>query len=300
VSFNLALSGASRHLGMFCAGTILLVGAILPVQAVDSDTSWQVSKSPYQAGRPNPKERPHGDTAIIRTVIDAVGLIRGVGPRETTATVNRLRWAGDGVMNEGAHSYKVNYRYSLSLLQQAAREDIQRVTTDGANHRQVQVVNGDVAWNESSPGVATGFTPQDALKRRMRFWRTPFGIAKSLSLAATNSIQVADRGSGPVQLDYKIEGISTHVDLDSDFRPWRVVQVIGKDKIVDEFTDYKDLTEYGLMFPTHSLETVNGKPYLDMHTRDADAGTYMLFTPPPGSPTAVSAKHITDPTRTAP
>jgi hypothetical protein len=263
--------------------TALLVSCVATqASAAVEDSSWKVSASPHQAGRPALKEPPRGNAAIVRTVIDAVGLIRFTGPRETTATVNRLRWRGDGDVHDASGTYKATYSYGMSLAQVAAREDIQRAAANGSGGRQVRVVHGELAWNESTPGVPTGFAPDQALKRRMQFWRTPFGIAKALSLAQLASIKVTESESSAVQLDFKIEGVPTQVSLDSDYRPWRVVQVIGKDKFEDRYTDYKDFTEYGLMFAGHTVETINGKPYLDIHSHEADAGEYLVFVPPAG------------------
>jgi hypothetical protein len=274
-------SGITRAL-VAAAVAVCCVGAV-QVSAAEVDASWRVQQSPYQAGRAYPKEAPHGNAAIVRTVIDAVGLIRGLGPRETTNTVNRLRWNGDGTLYEAGRPVKVDYRYTMSLLQEAAREDIQVASADGSGRRQIGVVHGQIAWSESVPGVATGLVPDQAQKLRLKLWRTPFGIAKALAVTMPESVQVKDSGTGPVQLDFKIAGVATHVLLDSDYRPWRVSQQIGKDRIEDQYTDYKDFTEYGLMFPGHTVETVNGKSRLDVETRSADAGTYMVFEPPVAS-----------------
>jgi hypothetical protein len=240
-----------------------------------------VTDSPHQAGRETPKIRPQGDAAVIRTVIDAVGLIRGFGPMETTNTVNRLRWGGDGIMSEGGRSYQVSrYDYSVSLLQKAAREDITRKDSKGATTRIVQVVAGTTAWNESSPGVASSLAQNQAASRLLQFWRTPFGIAKYLATASPGSVKVIDDGSQAVRLNAVINGVSTQVTLDKDYRPWRVTQLVEKKRIEDDFTEYRDFSEYGLMFPGHIVETVNAAPYLDIHVRDADVASYIVFPPP--------------------
>jgi len=46
--------------------------------------------SPFQAGRPPLKTRPVGDKAIVHTLADALGFVRGMGAGETTETINRL------------------------------------------------------------------------------------------------------------------------------------------------------------------------------------------------------------------
>jgi hypothetical protein len=273
-------------LSLMAAGLVASAGSALA--AAPAPTAGP----PHQAGRLPPKVKPQGDAAIFRTVIDAMGLIRGFGPRETTTTVNRLRWVGDGVMIEGGHTYKVTkFDYGLSLLQKAAREDIQRTDSAGVKSRVIEVVAGANAWNENAPGVYSGLAQKQALERQLRFWRTPFGVAKALTLAPAGSVKVTDSGTGPVQLDLSVESVPMQVTLDSDYRPAQITQTVGKKKIVVQYSDYHDFAEYGLMFPGHYVETVDGKPYLDIQLHSGDVATYVVFPPPPGLPVAAAPIH---------
>src|ERR1700743_3612566 len=50
--------------------------------------------------------------------------------------------------------------------------------------------------------------------------------------------------------------------------------------IVSRYDAYRDLSEYGLMFPTHWTETVGGKPYLDLKIDDGRVASYAVFPKP--------------------
>src|SRR6185437_4091512 len=83
---------------------------------------------PYQAGVPPVKdgERPKGDAAILRTVEDQMGFIRGDGAAETLHAINRMNYGGCGQIVEDGHTYEVSqYTYGMSLHENAAREDIE-------------------------------------------------------------------------------------------------------------------------------------------------------------------------------
>ena len=234
----------------------------------------QSTKSPHQSGRPPLTERPVGDKAILRTMADAVGMIRGVGPFESVKTINRLQWNGSGVVQ----GVKADYSYSLSLALMAAREDVR--PKDGGR-RTVEVVNGAKAWNEVTPGV--GMTPADGevLARRAKLDRTPFAFSKAAFLATPGSVVVTDPGgSGPVTVTMPIDGIETTAVLDTDFRPRTVTQTVNGRKIEVTYTDYADLSEYGLMFPQRIVEKTDGKTTMDVKVTDVRVASYAIFDPP--------------------
>jgi hypothetical protein len=263
---------------------VALATSVAALGAPPEDLSWKVKQSPPQAGS-LPLKPPQSDAAIIRAILDKVGLIRGFGPYETTATVNRLRWGGDGQMYEAGTTYKVtHYDCGVSLLQAAERADITRTAPNGQSGRIIQVVASDKAWNERTPGVPIGWANAEARSRRLALWRTPFGIAKQIALATPGQIKIKQSKDQPIRLNLAVEGVETIVLLDSDYRPWRVEQKVAGHRMVNQYGDYRDLTEYGLMYATHIVETVDGKPRLDLRIRDADTASYQVFPPPASDP----------------
>ncbi len=234
---------------------------------------------PYQAGVPPVKEgeRPKGDAAILRMVEDQMGFIRGAGPAETLHAINRLNYSGCGEIVEGGHTYEVTqYTYGVSLHEDAAREDIQAED----NVHLIRVVRGNEAWDESTPGVGTHSADKLARQRQLQLGRTPFGIVNAITNLSASQIKVHDTGHGAVTLELPVDGVSTRVVLDRNYRPTTVTQRVDHHLIVDQYSDYHDLNQYGLMIPRHVVETIDGHPHLALHVIKSGLATYEVFPAP--------------------
>jgi hypothetical protein len=237
---------------------------------------------PYQAGVPPVKERPRGNASILRMVEDQLGMIRGAGPAETLHAINRLRYSGCGEIVEDGHTYEVTkYIYGVSLHEDAAREDIEAEGPDGkANVHLIRVVRGNEAWDESTPGVGTRSADKLAKERQLQLARTPWGIVDAITTLDASRIKVHDSGSGEVTLQLPVDGISTKVVLDRNYRPTTVTQRVGRRLIVDQYSDYHDLNQYGLMIPRHIVETIDGHAHLTLHIIQSGLATYEVFPAP--------------------
>jgi len=77
-----------------------------------------------------------------------------------------------------------------------------------------------------------------------------------------------------------VDGVSTTVVLDRNYRPATVTQRVDHHRIVDEFSDYHDLNQYGLMVPRHIVETIDGHPHLMLHIIQSGLATYQVFPAP--------------------
>ena len=237
---------------------------------------------PYQAGVPPVKdgERPKGDAAILRLVEDQMGFIRGAGRAESLHVINRLDYSGCGEIVENGHTYDATrYVYGVSLHQNAAREDITGTGPDG-KVRLIRVVRDNEAWDESSPGVGTHSADKLAKQRELQLGRTPFGILNAIVNLKPDQIKIRDPGHGAVTLQLPVDGVSTKVVLDRNYRPATVTQRVGHHTIVDQFTDYHDLNQYGVMVPRHIEETVDGHPHLALHIIHSGLATYQVFPAP--------------------
>ncbi len=234
---------------------------------------------PYQAGVPPVKDtdRPKDDAALIRLVEDQMGFIRGDGPAETLHAINRLRYSGCGEITEGGQTYEVTtYIFGASLHENAAREDI--ATQD--NLHLIRVVRGNEAWDESSPGVGTRSADRLARQRQLQLGRTPFGLVYTITNLAAAQIKIRSTGAGAVTLQLPVDGVETKVLLDRNYRPATVTQRVDHHLIVDEFSDYHDLNQYGVMVPRHMVETIDGRPHLSLHIIKSGLATYEVFPVP--------------------
>jgi hypothetical protein len=240
-----------------------------------------VSQSRAQAGRPPLKVRPEGDQAIKRTVADAMGFVRGMGAMETTKSLNRLQWLGVGKMTEGATTYDVTkYSYTVSLHLKAAREDIQRKSGSKAE-RLVSVVLDQDAWDEKEPGIDGRKASDSALNRRLRMARTPIGFTRAMLDADPATVKVVDPGvGGKVTISLPIEGVPTTAELNSDYRPETITMKVDGKVYIARHRAYRDISEYGVMFPTRTTETIDGRPYLELSIDDARVASYAVFPKP--------------------
>ncbi|HTT04486.1 MAG TPA: hypothetical protein VMF64_04300 [Steroidobacteraceae bacterium] len=237
---------------------------------------------PYQAGVPpvTDKDRPQGEAAILRMVEDEMGFIRGDGAAETLHGINRLRYGGCGQIVEEGHTYEVTqYTYGVSLHEDAAREDIEATGPQG-KIRLIRVVRGNEAWDESTPGVGTHSADKLARQRQLQLGRTPFGIVNAITNLNPTQIKVHDTGSGAVTLKLPVDGVSTTVVLDRNYRPATVTQRVGHHRIVDQYSDYHDVNQYGLMIPRHIVETIDGHPHEALHIIRSELADYEVFPAP--------------------
>jgi hypothetical protein len=236
---------------------------------------------PKQAGRPALKARPVGDKAIIRTVADAMGFVRGMGAGETTKTINRVQWSGTGQLTEGTAVYPITqYTYTISLHLKAAREDMTR-TVRGKPERLVRVLLDQEAWDEREPGLDGKAASDTPLNRRLQLARTPFGFTRAMLDADPAIVKVVDPGpAGKVTIAFSIEGTPVTTLLNSDYRPDTITMKVDGKEIVERYTNYKDLSEYGLMFATRWSETIDGHPHLSLSITEGRVASYAVFPKP--------------------
>jgi len=241
-----------------------------------------VEAEPFQSGRPSLKTRPTGDRNIIMTVADALGFVRGMGAGSTN-TLNRLQWLGSGSLTvDGRRSAVSRYSYAMSLSLNGAREDIQMTPAGGKPQRQVQAFLKDVAWDETTPGVGAKGAGGDALlERRMKYLRTPFGFAQALLRADATAVKITDPGAGgTISIEATLEGVPVRATLDRYYRPASISMTVAGQRVETRYSRYKDLHEYGVMFATRVVETVNGQPRLDLTIKDGRVASYLILQPP--------------------
>jgi hypothetical protein len=263
---------------------------VVTLLALGSITSYAVAQKaqepPFQSGRPPLKTRPSGDRDIIRTMADAMGFVRGMGPFQTTSALNRVQWFGTGTMTVGGKTYQVvKYSYAMSLHLNGAREDIQLKSPTGASERRVHAFLGMEAWDETTPGVGqTPVAPKEAANRHLKFLTTPFGFTAAVLKADPSAVKVDDPGAGgKVTISVTLDGTPFTATLNSEYRPATISLMVDGRKIEIRYADYRDLQGYGVMFPTHVREVVDGHPALDLRVDDGRVASYLILQPPNSS-----------------
>lgn len=260
-----------------------------------------------------PCARAQDAQAVIKTAEYALGMVRG--PQRIDA-VNTLEYWGAGSTYAFGQAYrpgsawpefKATYHVSLSYAVPAMRVDITRSNPDGliqgggglplaAPQRQIQVVSGKFAWNESVPGA--GFTPgttaapapDAANDRLLQLWMTPHGVLK-MAAKAGSAAKVSSEGGATVitfPLSGALQGITVKTTLNPKNQPERVETrtndpVLGDMVTETTYSDYKDLSEIttDVPFPSHIVQKQGGFPVLDITITKADTNNpYVVFPVP--------------------
>ena len=262
-----------------------------------------------------PSAHAQDPAATIKTAEYALGMIRG--PQRIDA-VSTLEYWGTGSTYAFGQSYrpdlawpafKVTYHASLSYAVPAMRVDVMRSNPDGlvqgggglplaAPQRQIQVVSGRFAWNESVPGA--GFipgstaTPDPAARndRLLQLWTTPFGVLK-MAVQAGSRAKVTTEGGATVitfPLSGTLEGITVKATLNVKSQVERVETrmdnpVLGDLVTETTYSDYKDLGEIAsdVLFPSHIVQKQGGFPVLDLTITKTDPNNPYVVFPVPDS-----------------
>ena len=201
----------------------------------------------------------------IKNAEYALGMIRG--PQRIDA-INTVEYWGTGT---------VAYHASVSYAVPAMRVDVTR-----AGQRQIQVVSGTYAWNESVPGA--GFIPgstatpsPEALKDRLlELWTTPFGALKMAERAGANA-KVTHIAA--TVITFPLFDITVKATLNAKNQLVRVETPFTE----ITYEDYKDLGEItsDVLFPTHIVKKQGGVTVLDLTITKVDANNpYVVFPVP--------------------
>jgi hypothetical protein len=144
------------------------------------------------------------DAALYKAA-DALGMLRG--PQERDGIVTFEYRAKGSLTTQGRTCDVTEYRASVRYPAADRREGFpvpgMRVdfTCGAANaqkpERQVQVVAGDVAWNETEPGLNATPMLQATHERLLQIWTLPQGVIKAARLAGAKAM-FSTEGGKPV------------------------------------------------------------------------------------------------------
>lgn len=161
---------------------------------------------PQAAQNAMPPAEPAKDLeSALYKAADALGMLRG--PQERDGIVTFEYWASGSLDLQGRPCPLTNYRASVRYPAADRREPFpvpgMRVdfTCAAAGtqkpERQVHVVAGEFAWNETAPGGAATAAPQAVQERLLQVWTLPQGLIKATRLAGAKAT-FATEGGKPV------------------------------------------------------------------------------------------------------
>jgi len=181
----------------------------------------------------------------------------------------------------------LTYHASVSYQVPAMRIDVT------GKSRQIQVVSGLFAWDESVPGggLVPGTTatpmPVAVTARLLQLWITPFGALKAAVLAGSNAKVKTEAGATAItfSLPEPLSDVTAQVTLNAKKQVVRV-ETHGANpdsNLVATYSDYKDIADVrtDLLFPTHIVQRRGTSTLLDLTVSKTNTNNpYVVFPVP--------------------
>ena len=222
---------------------------------------------------------------VLFNAANSLGILRGL--REEDSIVTTEYWA-TGTMNAGGQASQVtSYHASLNYSFPGMRVDLARAGANGQPQRQIQVVSGKFAWNETQPGM-NGTPALDASNERLvQLWTTPMGVVKAARAAGANT-KVTREGGATVltfPLPAPLAGITAKATLNAQYQPARVETRLGNVLTETTYSDYGDWNnadyKADVMTPRHIVQKQGGVTVLDlMVTKTSTYNPYVVMPVP--------------------
>src|SRR3954470_3207424 len=121
---------------------------------------------------PPPTTAPSVKDTLYR-IGDALGMLRDTDERDAILTMD---WRSTGTMTvDGQPCTLASYRGQVRYRVPALRVDFACAQADGKpGTRHVEVVAGNLAWNETAPGVGAAPAPNALNDRLVALWSLPY------------------------------------------------------------------------------------------------------------------------------
>ena len=126
----------------------------------------------------------------------------------TPSEVDRLLtmiYSGTGTTTLGGRScamesYRASVRYPIPDARHTfpvpgMRVDFTCLGDNGESERRIQVVRGELAWNESEPGIGATPAPETVDGRLLRLWLLPHSLVKAAMAAESRTVASTEAGN---------------------------------------------------------------------------------------------------------
>lgn len=164
--------------------------------------------------RATPAANPPDVKALVFELANSIGMLRGLQQEDSILTLEH--WF-KGTMTVGQQRFDVpEYRMSINYSVPGLRVDYRRQAPGGQVQRQIEVISGAAAWNETERG--RGATPaRDKVKERLVYlWTTPMGIVKAATAAGPRATMKA--GGGATVLSFPLPAPADDVMVNATVR----------------------------------------------------------------------------------
>lgn len=144
-----------------------------------------LTASPGAQQRPAAPDGAADVKTLLFELANSMGMLRGLQQEDSILTLEH--WA-KGTMTVGQQKYDVpEYRLSVNYSVPGIRIDFRRQGPGGQPQRQIEVVSGASAWNETERGRNATAARDRAKERLVHLWTTPMGIVKAARMAGAKA-----------------------------------------------------------------------------------------------------------------
>ncbi|NNC63990.1 MAG: hypothetical protein HKN84_04330 [Gammaproteobacteria bacterium] len=247
---------------------------------------------------------------ILYRTADMLGMLR------TSREVDRLVtmvYTGTGttvIDGEGCEMerYTASVRYPIPDQEHTfpvpgMRVDISCTASAGDAERHVQVVAGDYAWNEATPGIGVTPAPGAVRERLLQVWLLPQGLVKAATAAGSRAVASLEAGN-PVltfPLPAPLDDTSVKVTLDPEVFLYhtmpngvrrgfshRIAQIeteLDGTSIEVAYSDYRDWNaedyKADVLLPGRMVWTRDGETVLDLTLSESNTYNPYVIMPVP-------------------
>src|SRR5919106_32344 len=144
-----------------------------------------LTTSPEAQQRPASPDAAADVKTLLFELANSMGMLRGLQQEDSILTLEH--WA-KGTMTVGQQKYDVpEYRLSVNYSVPGVRIDFRRQAPGGQPQRQIEVVSGASAWNETERGRNATPARDRGKERLVYLWTTPMGIVKAARMAGAKA-----------------------------------------------------------------------------------------------------------------
>lgn len=228
--------------------------------------------SPYELAGPCTPQ-------AVRDAAEAIGMGRNrpIGVKN----IITFRYYANGVLaDEAGRMDKISkLQAHISYVIPAMRMELEGVHADGSPLKEVRVFAESFAWNETAPGIGATPAPRDAAQQRAPLVKlTPVGALMSIVEAEGNAKVSKVRGKTTLSGASPYDNVPVTVTLDAKNRPETVVVLADQHRYEARFEAYTDETPpYMVVFPSHMIWTLDGKPLADLKVTEFRSNPYAIF-----------------------
>ena len=256
--------------------------------------------------------------SLLYRAADTLGMLRT--PRELDR-VATLIYAGTGTAIVDGRAcqlerYEASVRYPIPGAEHpfpvpGMRIDMSCARDGGEAQRRVEVVAGELAWNETEPGIGAAPAQDTVRGRLLQLWLLPQGLVKA-AVAAGEQTTLSLDGQLPVltfPLPPPLEDVVVRATVDPEIflhhtmpngtrrefghRITKVETILDGRRVEVAYADYRDWNEpdyqSDVLLPGRIVQTIDGSTTLDLTLSSSNTYNPYVVMPVPQSISAAGA-----------